>query len=233
MDRFLGFDVAGVTAGKRAMERKKYPIRAEDYQLFEVVGQGVSASVYRALCAPLDEVVAIKIVDFERNNSDLSNIYREAQTMILIDHPNVLKAHCSFVNDHTLWVVMPYMEGGSCLHIMKSVFPNGFEEPMIATVLREVLKGLEYLHNHGHIHRDVKSEYKRGISAWNFDVEDLKAQASLVSMSPSVPFYELIAYYILAISGADDVDDKSKHPLVQRKGRFKVMSDNIDLDKIS
>lgn len=38
---------------------------------------------------------------------------------------------------------------------------------------------------------------------------------------------------ILAISGADDVDDKSKHPLVQRKGRFKVMSDNIDLDKIS
>ncbi|THU47126.1 hypothetical protein C4D60_Mb09t12240 [Musa balbisiana] len=157
MDRFLGFDVAGVTAGKRAMERKKYPIRAEDYQLFEVVGQGVSASVYRALCAPLDEVVAIKIVDFERNNSDLSNIYREAQTMILIDHPNVLKAHCSFVNDHTLWVVMPYMEGGSCLHIMKSVFPNGFEEPMIATVLREVLKGLEYLHNHGHIHRDVKA----------------------------------------------------------------------------
>ncbi|XP_065024213.1 uncharacterized protein LOC135649605 isoform X3 [Musa acuminata AAA Group] len=139
------------------MERKKYPIRAEDYQLFEVVGQGVSASVYRALCAPLDEVVAIKIVDFERNNSDLSNIYREAQTMILIDHPNVLKAHCSFVNDHTLWVVMPYMEGGSCLHIMKSVFPNGFEEPMIATVLREVLKGLEYLHNHGHIHRDVKA----------------------------------------------------------------------------
>ncbi|RRT54767.1 hypothetical protein B296_00018230 [Ensete ventricosum] len=53
------------------MERKKYPIRAQDYQLREPVGQGVSASVYRALCIPLVEVVAIKIVDFERNNSDL------------------------------------------------------------------------------------------------------------------------------------------------------------------
>lgn len=84
------------------------------------------------------------------------NITREAQTMILIDHPNVLKAHCSFVNDHNLWVVMPYMAGGSCLHIMKSAYPNGFEEVVIATVLREVLKGLEYLHQQGHIHRDVK-----------------------------------------------------------------------------
>ncbi|RWW01103.1 hypothetical protein GW17_00035879 [Ensete ventricosum] len=71
LDRFLGIDVAGVPAGKKAMERKKYPIRAEDYQLREPVGQGVSASVYRALCIPLVEVVAIKIVDFERNNSDL------------------------------------------------------------------------------------------------------------------------------------------------------------------
>lgn len=76
--------------------------------------------------------------------------------MILIDHPNVLNAHCSFVNGHDLWIVMPYMAGGSCLHIMKSAYPDGFEEVMIATILREVLKGLDYLHHHGHIHRDVK-----------------------------------------------------------------------------
>ncbi|RWV91702.1 hypothetical protein GW17_00045989 [Ensete ventricosum] len=53
------------------MERRKYPIRVEDYQLFEAVGQGVSAQVYRALCVPFDEIVAVKILDFERNNSDL------------------------------------------------------------------------------------------------------------------------------------------------------------------
>ncbi|XP_077211448.1 uncharacterized protein LOC143846776 [Tasmannia lanceolata] len=139
------------------MERKKYPIRAEDYKLLEEVGQGVSASVLHALCIPFNEVVAIKILDFERNNCDLSNISREAQTMILVDHPNVLKAYCSFVNDHSLWVVMPFMSGGSCLHILKAAHPDDFEEVVIATVLREVLKGLEYLHSHGHIHRDVKA----------------------------------------------------------------------------
>lgn len=89
------------------------------------------------------------------------NISREAQTLTLVDHPNVLKAHCSFVNDHTLWIVMPYMAGGSCLHILKSAYPDGFEEAVIATLLREALKGLEYLHQHGHIHRDVKASCNR------------------------------------------------------------------------
>ncbi|CAL1376988.1 unnamed protein product [Linum trigynum] len=139
------------------MEKKKYPIKPEHYELFEEIGQGVSATVHRARCVPYDEIVAIKILDFERDNVDLVNISREVQTMILVDHNNVLKSHCSFVSDHNLWVVMPYMAGGSCLHILKAAFPDGFEEVVIATILREVLKGLEYLHHHGHIHRDVKA----------------------------------------------------------------------------
>ncbi|XP_050896572.1 serine/threonine-protein kinase BLUS1 isoform X3 [Lathyrus oleraceus] len=142
---------------EKETEKRKYPIGAEHYVLHEEIGQGVSASVHRAICVPFNEIVAIKILDFERDNCDLNNISREAQTMVLVDHPNVLKSHCSFVSDHNLWVVMPFMAGGSCLHILKAAHPEGFEELVIATVLREVLKGLEYLHHHGHIHRDVKA----------------------------------------------------------------------------
>ncbi|MED6107291.1 hypothetical protein PIB30_012687 [Stylosanthes scabra] len=142
---------------EKEAEKKKYPIGAEHYDLYEEIGHGVSAAVHRALCIPLNEVIAIKILDFERDNCDLNNVSREAQTMVLVDHPNVLKSHCSFVHEHSLWVVMPYMAGGSCLHILKAAHPDGFEEVVIATILREVLKGLEYLHHHGHIHRDVKS----------------------------------------------------------------------------
>ncbi|KAH1240096.1 Serine/threonine-protein kinase fray2 [Glycine max] len=138
-------------------EKKKYPIGSEHYLLYEEIGQGVSASVHRALCVPFNEVVAIKILDFERDNCDLNNVSREAQTMFLVDHPNVLKSLCSFVSEHNLWVVMPFMSGGSCLHILKSSHPDGFVEVVISTILKEVLKALEYLHHHGHIHRDVKA----------------------------------------------------------------------------
>lgn len=136
---------------------KRFPANAKDYQLFEEVGEGVSATVYRALCIPLNEEVAIKVLDLERCNNDLDDIKREVQTMRIINHPNVVQAYCSFPAGQKLWIVMPYMAGGSCLHIMKYAHPEGFEEPVIATVLYEVLKALIYLHSEGHIHRDVKA----------------------------------------------------------------------------
>ncbi|KAI3463498.1 hypothetical protein Pfo_020161 [Paulownia fortunei] len=160
---------------EKEKEKKKYPIGAEHYALYEEVGTGASATVHRALSNPLNEVVAIKILDFERSNCDLNNISQESQTMVLVDHPNVLKSHCSFVSNHNLWVVMPYMSGGSCIHILKAAHPDGFEEVVIATILREVLKGLDYLHQHGHIHRDVKAgniliDSRGGIKLGDFGV---------------------------------------------------------------
>ncbi|KAL9684309.1 hypothetical protein QQ045_021744 [Rhodiola kirilowii] len=135
----------------------KFPVNASDYKLYEEVGDGVSATVYRALCVPLNEIVAIKVLDLEKCNNDLDRIRREVQTMTLINHSNLVPAHCSFTTDHSLWVVMPYMAAGSCLHMMKSAYPVGFEEPAIATLLRETLKALVYLHAHGLIHRDIKA----------------------------------------------------------------------------
>lgn len=140
------------------MSSVEFPHSADQYELLQPIGRGASAVVFRAECIPNKQEVAIKIIDLENCPAEIDDIRREIVQMNLCNHPNVVKSHCSFVNGPYLWLVMDFLAGGSVLDIMKYSRPNGLnDEALIATVLKEALQGIEYLHQTQQIHRDVKA----------------------------------------------------------------------------
>lgn len=77
--------------------------------------------------------------------------------MTLSKHENMLPVYGSFVSGSKLNIITPLVTGGSCLDVLRHCFEDGIDELSIATVLKQCLQGLEYLHRNGHIHRDVKA----------------------------------------------------------------------------
>ncbi|KAF9931573.1 hypothetical protein BGZ67_005240 [Mortierella alpina] len=150
--------VGSLTSSSLNLPDDSFSNNPEDYDIRLPIGYGSSAVVYNAYYKPLNRRVAIKVIDldmFERNQID--ELRRETQVMALCKHPNVLRVNGAFVTESKLYIVTPFLSAGSCLDIMKTAYPDGFDEVSIATILKQALQGLDYLHKNGHIHRDVKA----------------------------------------------------------------------------
>ncbi|KAF8448997.1 kinase-like domain-containing protein [Boletus edulis BED1] len=124
------------------------------YRNLVKIGQGASGGVYTAYQVGTNLSVAIKQMDLDKQpKKDL--IINEILVMRASRHPNIVNYIDSFLHKNDLWVVMEYMEGGSLTDVVTA---NLMTEGQIAAVSRETAQGLEHLHRHGVIHRDIKSD---------------------------------------------------------------------------
>ncbi|THH33692.1 hypothetical protein EUX98_g616 [Antrodiella citrinella] len=143
---------------RRQKLQEPYPIPssnpASQYTLLDKLGTGSFGVVYKAIHNDTKQIVAIKQIDLEDTDDDISEIQQEIANLAQCDSEYVTRYYGSFVVNYKLWIVMEYLSGGSCLDLLKAGI---FSEAHIAVICRELLNGLDYLHSENTIHRDIKA----------------------------------------------------------------------------
>ncbi|XP_065370244.1 mitogen-activated protein kinase kinase kinase kinase 5 isoform X6 [Calliphora vicina] len=125
----------------------------DEYELIQKIGSGTYGDVYKAKRIQSNELAAIKVIKLEPTD-DIQIIQQEIIMMRDCRHPNIIAYYGSYLRRDKLWICMEYCGGGSLQDIYQVTGP--LTEQQIAYMSRETLKGLEYLHSMGKMHRDIK-----------------------------------------------------------------------------
>lgn len=85
------------------------------------------------------------------NDSSIGDIRKEIAILSASHHKNIVRDLASFIEGNYLWLVMPLLDAGSVLDVLKHTFKKtgvrGIQdESVIASILKEVLEGLAYVH---------------------------------------------------------------------------------------
>ncbi|XP_010535076.1 PREDICTED: serine/threonine-protein kinase sid1-like isoform X2 [Tarenaya hassleriana] len=125
------------------------------FSQFELIGRGSFGDVYKAFDKGLNKEVAIKVIDLEESEDEIEDIQKEISVLSQCRCPYITEYYGSYLHQTKLWIIMEYMAGGSVADLLQSGTP--LDETSIACIARDLLHAVEYLHNEGKIHRDIKA----------------------------------------------------------------------------
>ncbi|EGV61431.1 putative protein serine/threonine kinase [Yamadazyma tenuis] len=127
----------------------------DDYELEAFAGRGAFGDVYRAHSLKHNTIVAIKVINLEETSDDIKTFVSEIHFLSSLRSEYITKYFETIVQRTTIWIVMEYCGGGSCYDLLRC--HKKFSEEVTAYIIRDVLRGLSYLHNQKRVHRDIKS----------------------------------------------------------------------------
>jgi serine/threonine protein kinase len=130
------------------------------YELDGIVGRGGMAEVYRARDIRLDRIVAIKTLraDLARDQIFQARFRREAQSAASLNHPNIVAVYDTGEDMTTgvpvPYIVMEFVDGRTVRDLLQEghrLLPDRSLE-----IIDGVLRALDYSHQAGIVHRDIK-----------------------------------------------------------------------------
>jgi serine/threonine protein kinase len=129
--------------------------RLGSYELIRRLGEGGMAQVYLARDVRLGREVAVKVLDrrLAERSGFRERFLREAKLAAALDHPHIVQLYDFGEDEGDLYLVMPYLSGGS---LQDKLAQTPFPVNDVVNLSTQIADALEYAHGQGIIHRDVK-----------------------------------------------------------------------------
>lgn len=130
--------------------------QVRDYILEQRIGAGGVGEVWRARHVRLDKPVAIKVIlpHLCQDENIYNRFVQEAIATANLEHPNIISVYDFFSIQDDAFLVMSYIEGGSLQDRLKRRGRLSLSEAL--PIARDILGALDFAHQRGIVHRDVK-----------------------------------------------------------------------------
>jgi serine/threonine protein kinase len=128
-----------------------------NYKILDQLGSGGMSCVYLCEHFAMTRPVAVKVLPKTMVAGDsvlLKRFCREARATAALDHPNVVHAYDVDETDQFHFMVMEYIQGTSLEEIVEKEGP--LEIHRAVDYIRQAARGLQYIHETGLVHRDIK-----------------------------------------------------------------------------
>ena len=138
------------------MTRAPFPTFSK-YEIIGVLGHGSMGTVYKAHHIKLGRVVALKVPrpDLMRSNMSAERFLREGQALAMLQHPHIVSVYDADEENGLPYIAIEYVDSGTLRsHISEN------KQISISEVLSwgiQMAQALDYIHNKGILHRDLKS----------------------------------------------------------------------------
>jgi serine/threonine protein kinase len=132
------------------------PAQIGGYRILRELGRGAMGAVYLARQLSLDRFVAIKTIQgqWAANPTFVARFTREAYAAAQLTHPNVVQIYDLGVAEGTHYFSMELVRGQSLDQVVRR--EQKLDAELAVSYVLQAARGLEFAHNHGMVHRDVK-----------------------------------------------------------------------------
>ncbi|MFV2065672.1 MAG: protein kinase [Pirellulales bacterium] len=126
------------------------------YRIIREIGRGGMGVVYEAVHTKLDKPVALKVLPEDRLQREplVQRFFREMKAIGRLDHPNIVRATDAGEAEGVHYLAMELVDGLDLSTVSKRIGPLSVADA--CELVRQAAVGLEYVHQQGSIHRDVK-----------------------------------------------------------------------------